>query len=530
MKKTIALLLALVMAFALVACGGKQPSGEQPGGNTDPGTSAPADPGTPSKPAEPVKTDETLVVMLDAEPEKLYGDAGASGIIIIDAIAASLLEYDAETRGWTWGLAESYEKIDDTHYKFTLREGIQYADGTPVTAADAVYSLGYMNAQGTSDAQYFNMEEMEVIDDRTFVFALTQYIPGWEFFLAEHNGVVYSQAAVDAVGGEEAALRNIPVGCGKYQLKEWKSGEYILIERNENYYDKDYIGYYKYIKFMFVGDSASRLLAVKSGDAQVAYRISAAEYNSLKSDPAVTGLAYDAGVVYNVYFNNESGPCADVKVREALCYAIDGAAVNAVINMNAGTVAQGWLPASFPHYKDYGLIEYNPEKAKQMLADAGYPNGIDLYCCVIASHREMATVVQESMRQAGVNLTVEVLEQNVYLQKARGGEYDIQMGNNTVPSLTPNVFNQIDPGKVGKSVQSCRIKAPEVSDYIKMCNSSDEATSAEGWEKLTDYVFGNYCLKGLCDGDKYNAVAAGLTGLSYATRMSYIDVTNIRPQ
>lgn len=475
------------------------------------------------------KSDETLVVMMNSEPTKLFGDSNESGVTILDAIDASVLEYDSATRSWTWGLADSYEKIDDTHYLFHLRDGIEFSDGTPITAADVVYSLGVMNSESTSDALMFKMDEMEVVDDSTFIFALTSYVPGWQFFLSENNGSVFSKAGVEAFGGVEACERKRPASSGKYTLKEWKSGEYVLLERNDNYYDREYEGYYRYIKFMFVSDSASRVLAVQSGDADVANRISASEYVMLRNDSTVSVVETDCGVVYNVLFNNESGVCADRNVREALCYAIDGAAVNAVINMGMGETAQGWLPSFFPYYRDYGYPEYNPEKARELLKKAGYPDGLTLSCYVISTHVEMATVIQESLRKAGVELDVEVVEQNVYVQKVRSGDYDIQVGNTTNASVNTNAFNPVSPAKVGKSVQSCRITDPAVTEYIALCNSADETVQAEGWKALTDYVFGNYCLKGLCNGRKYDALKSGLGGLRLATRMGYIDVTGVRP-
>jgi peptide/nickel transport system substrate-binding protein len=340
---------------------------------------------------------------------------------------------------------------------------------------------------------------------------------------------IYSEAAVEAVGGLDATDRNAPVGCGRYELKEWKSGEYVLVERNENYWDDSYVGYYKYIKFIGIPDAASRSLAVQSGDANVAYKISTTDYVMLEMSPMVDGLIMSDIDLYNLGFNCSSEKLSDPKVREALAYAVDAESVNMIVNMGRGKVAQGLYPESFPFYHEVyegGHLPFDPAKAKQLLADAGIAEGtLTLRFITLAANANIATIIQESMRQAGVNVEIEIEEQSVYVQDARGGNYDLQVISTSLGTVQPNCFNQVSPSQVGKAVGNCRITDPAMAEMCERAASSDPDAQAQGFNDIIDYVFNNYCLVGLCTQNKYSAVTAGIEGLTTGNRMSYIDVS-----
>lgn len=530
-KRTLRKMLALMLSIAilstiLAACNNNSSNSSE--------SSSPSQ-GTPdvlpsADTSNESMSDETLIVALMAEPTTITGlnsSATEASLVIAECIGGTLLEYDnGNTKP---SLATGYETIDETHYRFTLRDGVCYSDGTPVTAQDVVYSFACYANSGVSSASYFNIEETVAEDDKHVVVAFNEYVPGWEFLVAEGSMPIYSEAGVEAVGGLEATDRNAPVGCGRYKMSEWKSGEYILIERNENYWDKDYTGYYKYIKFIGISDASSRLLAVQSGDANVAYKITATDYIALESNPDVEGVITSNIDVYNLGFNCSSEKLSDPKIREALTYAVDAESVNALINMGRGKVAQGLFPESFPYYHEVyegGHLPFDPSKAKDLLAENGYPEGtLTLRLVCLAGNQNIATIIQESMRQAGVTVDIIVEEQSVYVQDARSGNYDLQIMTTSLGSVQPNCFNQVSPAQIGKSIGQCRITDPVMAEMCERAASSNPATQEQGFSDIIDYVFENYCLVGLCTQSKYCAVTSGIEGLTVGTRMSYIDVS-----
>lgn len=530
LHKLFALLLVCVLCCGMFTGCGK--SGATTSENIEPvGNNNPIVETIGSKVDNTEKTDETLIVIVEGEPDALCAlNSSSSSFQIHSPTASRLVNYDAANKTVTPGIAENWEAIDETHYRFTIREGITFSNGTPITAEDVLFCLQCYEKAGSSNMVDIDLSQTTVENDRNIVIAFKKFVPGWEFTVADID--IYSKADAEAIGMDNT-LRNPPAGAGKYVFKEWKSGEYVLYERNESYWDDTYAGYYKYIKVIWAADSASRVLAVQSGDANVANRISTTEAVMLKNDPSAHAVGYDCGVTYHMLFNCETGVCTDPKVREALSYAVDAEAVNNALNMGMGNVAQGWILPSFPYYKEYfegGHLPYDPDLAKQKLADAGYPNGIELKLLVQPANKNAATVVQESMRAAGISVDVQVQEAATFVASARAGEFDLQIGNNALAVEGSSVFNHIDPAKIGKAVNNIRCNSDELSAAIARAQSFDLTERAAGYSDVIDFIFGNHCLVGLCDSDKYCAMTVGLNGLTVGTGMGYIDVTNIRPE
>lgn len=535
-KKRISLLLACVMLLGvmLTGCGGGEEKKESADGNAPAAAPAAA---APTQAAAPTaKSDETLIVAVSSEPSSVSPLADATGGITGDCggttAMGTLLKMNAETRAVEPNLA-SYEAVDDTHYRFTLADGACFSDGTPVTSEDVRFCLQCYADVGNANTLYLDMSGFETVDDSTFIIALKGYTTGWNYDLAD-GLPIYSKASVESIGLENT-LTNPPIGCGKYNVTEWKSGEYLMLERNEHYWDPDWIGYYKYIKYIFIPDAASRLLAVQSGDANIADGIATSDVISLQANPDVTAYSWDAGVCYNLYFNcKESKVCSDPKVREALCYAIDAEAVNMAMNLGTGSVCQGWVGKNFPNYKEYyegGHPGYDPDKAKALLAEAGYADGLELNVVCLALMKDVATIIQESLRQVGVTLNVEVCESQTMIERSRSGDYDMTIWRTAQIVVSSQTFNIIAPDKMGVAGYHTRFNADGLAEAVaKVMNNPDPAVQAEGFDEVCHFVFDNYTILGLCDGNKHIAHTAGLGGFELATRMGYLNLANVCPQ
>ena len=526
-RKLLALICAAATVVSMTACGNKSASASAQ--EATPAETSAQIAETAPKPTE--LSDKTLTVALQAEPTGLTGLLGAgteAGLIVMDTLTNTLYRYDGETRQAVPALASSYETIDETHYRFTLREDACYSDGTPVKAQDVVYSFTKYIEAGVANATSLDAEGLVAEDDQHVVIAFKNYVPGWLYLVSEPSMGVFSEGAVEAVGGPEAAERTVPVSCGRYVFSEWKSGEYIMVERNDNYWDKDNMGFYKNIKFIFIGDSAARSLAVQSGDADVAYRVSATDYLAAEANPGISGYKIPGEAVYNVFFNCSSELMSNAKLREAVAYAIDANAVNNLITLGTGRLAQGLWSPSFPYMHDVydgGVLQTDLEKSKAALAESGL-TGFTLRCITLPANQGIATIVQENLRQVGIEVEVVPMEQSIYVQEARSGNYDMQIGSSTVETVQPNAFNQIDPAKIGISIGTCRITDPVMTELVAKASSSDEATSAEGFNGIVDYVFENFCLRGLCTESKSCVVRTGIQGLRASSRMGYLNVGN----
>lgn len=532
LKRMLAGTMAFALAFSLTACGNNTESDAVSG--SDASSTSPVTPDTATATANVTASDEELTVALMSEPTTLFalgGTATESGLIIENVIGGRLLEYDASTGEITPNLADSYELVDDTHAKFHIRDGACYSDGTPVTAADVLYSFSVAQENASSFTIYMDLANSTAEDDQTVIIAFTEYVPGWEQLFANPAATITSEANVAAAGGAEAAGHNPPIGCGRYVFKEWSSGQYITIERNENYWDDSYTGYYKTIRFTFIPDAAARVLALQSGDADVAQRIAMSDYMALQNNPDAKGIPFSTDRVFSMFFNVQSDIFSNEKVREAVAHAIDPQAVNALQNMGQGQVVQGWLTPTHPYYKEYyegGHPAYDPEQAKALLAEAGYPDGFDCTMVTQASTQQIATVLQESLRQVGINMEIQTLEQSTYVATMRAGDYDCYVGATTAGTLSTDNFNQLDPAKIGVTIGGYRDDRPEVTAMIEKASSSDEATAQAGWDEIIDLVYGQYYLVGLCDAIDCYGLAGNLEGLKLG-KLNYMDVSYVHP-
>lgn len=321
------------------------------------------------------------------------------------------------------------------------------------------------------------------------------------------------------------------MSCGKYQVVDFSSSEYILMERNPNYWDADWKGYYKNIRFDFVTDSASRTLAVKSGDAQVAHRVDITDYISATSGAEnVTGFTVDAGVCYNLYFNCSEGVLNTPKLREAIAHGINAEDIAAVLTMGYGEVCQGIYGPNFPYYKEYyegGHPGYDPELAKQLLAEEGYASGLTIDLKIAANMQNAATVVQEQLRQIGVTVNVLITESSVLQTDLKNGDWDMTIWNTSQTALSNQNFNVTDPAKIGIIGYNVRYNDPTVAELVQTAlTNEDEAARRDAFDQICQIQYDNYTYVGICTADKYCVIAKGLAGICNSTRMGYLDFSD----
>ncbi len=176
--------------------------------------------------------------------------------------------------------------------------------------------------------------------------AFTTPAPDLLAMLTWSNFGIASEDEVNAAGGLEGVAKNPLAGSGKYKFKEWVSGQYILFERNEDYWDDNYVGYFKEIKLTFTADAAAREMAVESGDAQVAYDMPVVQAATYVGNANVNVVVYSFGQNTRLWFNmGEKGQecLKDEKVRKAIELALDYDAISAVGTAGFGQPVYGYF-------------------------------------------------------------------------------------------------------------------------------------------------------------------------------------------
>lgn len=403
MKKLAALLLVIVMITALTGCSGDRQAVTAGGGST--GTQATK---------EETKTNEggakTVVYNVGSEPDSY--DPGlsinTSTVILFQQGYDFLYRLDS-SGSYQPSLAESYEMSDDgLVYTFHLRDGMKFSDGSELTAEDVAYSWTRVLDPNTASEYAFIMYYIkgaaafntslnddsavsyedskaalgiEVVDPLTLKVTLEAPTP---YFLSLTGFITY--AVLDKEFLEKAGTYGADVASvtssGPFQLTEWKKGEYMLFEKNNNYWDKDNVKL-DTIKMTMVDASSTELTLFETGDIQATnVDMSTADILAYQAQGTLKQMTQlNTGWIA---FNTVKSPLDDVKVRKALVYALDLNAINESVIGGGSAAADGIIPGSMPSPADpskpfrstsYINTAGDIELAKQLLAEAGYPEG-----------------------------------------------------------------------------------------------------------------------------------------------------------
>jgi peptide/nickel transport system substrate-binding protein len=424
MKRLFSFGLALMMVFALLAsCAPAAPA--------EPEAPAPAEqaPAEEAAPAEEPAAEEpmaegpqgTLRVGLSAEPSSLYIPTTPDKI---SDIAASQL-YDPLVFQNTAGeivpaLAESWESSEDgTVWTFKLRQGVTFHNGDPFTADDVVATWEYGSAETSSwPEKYTIATSVEKVDD--FTVKVTTDGPKPLLMVTMHDfWSIIPKKYMDEVGVEGFLQK--PVGTGPFMFKEWVKGEQLTYVANPNYWQKEYPKSAELV-FRFIPESATRVAAIQQDEVDIVTRLSAEEADSLKSVDGVKVVQYQVPRIYYMAFNNLSGSESDAirdpKVRQAINYATDVDGIITALFAGNGQRAAGYVASSELGYGIVPPFPYDPEKAKALLAEAGYADGLEMgMACptgVYAAFEEVCQAIVSNLGDVGITVNLEMMESGAF--------------------------------------------------------------------------------------------------------------------
>ena len=349
MKKIFALILALTLVLGLAACG-----------------SSTAD-----------KTKTSLVIAVDSDYESLHPSDISTTVEtnvsnqIYDTLA---LEPYGDSEDLIPRLATSWEVSEDgLCYTIHLREGVKFHNGNPLTADDVAFTLDLYAVSDYQDAVVEGMDRYEVVDDYTInIYTATLYSPFLNSILTDMS--IGSRAYYESASEEDFSQK--PIGTGAYKWESRNAGDSFKLVANEDYWDG--APAIKEVTFKIIGDAASMSVGLLAGQVDFA-EIDASVLDTLEKDETVTVLTCEQTAFHFVAMNNTIEPYNNVKFRQAINYAMNREEMvqaveegNAVVNSNLLTPErQGWSESQ----KSY---DYNPELAKELLAEAGIQTPYDL--------------------------------------------------------------------------------------------------------------------------------------------------------
>ncbi|MCI1722234.1 MAG: ABC transporter substrate-binding protein [Lachnospiraceae bacterium] len=412
LRRAIALLATVTTAASLLAgCGGSSSS------STAASTAAS---GASSTAGGTVNAKDTLVIGSQSEISSLdlLNNDDQINNICFKLTHETLLHFPNDGTGKMTGeLAKSYEWTDDTTLRYVLKDGITFSDGSPMTADDVKYTYDcLMDPNKSSLGSYVSgLKSVEVIDDKTIDFHLTEHMAEWPINTANYpGGVIISKKAYES-GEKEPYL----IGSGPYVFKEWVSGDHVTFVRNDNYWDKENAGVAKEITFRFMSEDSTRVIAMENHEIDVCIKPPTNEIDNLKNAQGVTVENKVSTRKHYLGFNLNSDFFKNQTLRQAVACAINRDDINAAAYDGNGAVQYTDLNRGLPTFDEsIGSYKYDLTRAKELMKEAGYENGFtcNLYVASDEQWPTMASVVQAQLKEIGI--TVNIVETETATHKS----------------------------------------------------------------------------------------------------------------
>src|SRR5216683_1273033 len=314
-------------------------------------------------------------------------------------------------------LAESWAASEDAlTYEFVLRNGIAFHNGDPVTAEDVKFSFERYRGNSASLIKE-RVAAIDTPDPRHVRFRLKQAWPDFITFYATATGAgwIVPKKYVEKVGDE--GFKKAPIGAGPYKFVSFTPGVELVMEANEQYWRK--VPSVKRIVFKVIPDESTRLAALKRGEVDIAYSIRAELAEELERTPGLTLKAPVPGSQW-LYFADQwdsKSPWHDERVRRAANLAMDRKGINQALTLGRSHLTNSIIPESFEFYWQPPEPVYDPAKAKQLLAEAGYPKGFDAgEFFTDASYSNVAEALLNNFAEVGIRARLRPLERAAFFK------------------------------------------------------------------------------------------------------------------
>ncbi len=387
-------------------------------------------------------------------------------------------------------LAETFEQLDSTTYKFVLRKGVKFHNGDPFTAADVLYTIERAKSPlGSAIKQYPEIiESAEAPDDHTVIIKIKYpFTPFWGTIAHTSLAIVNKRAVEEK--GDMYPLE--PVGTGPFFVKEWVKNDRLTLERFEDYWGKK--PEYTTLVIRSIPESVNRTIELETGAIDVAFRIPVSDVTRVKehNDLDVIG-GFEHSVTY-MGFNCEKEPWSNPKVREAIALALDINGARHAVFRGTGLTPVSIVPPTIKYTdKELPAPKRDLEKAKQLLKEAGVqlPLKAQIWSNSYKPRVDLAQIFQAQLKEVGIEVEAKVLEWGAYLDGLKLGEHDMFILGWVISSVDPDgIFSGIVHSKGGSNYS--RFFNEEIDALIDQGKTMPDGPEREALYKKLQQLVGD---------------------------------------
>lgn len=358
----------------------------------------------------------TLIAAFSADPAGFDPVRGPSGMshVVIEQVYSTLVLLDHDAKPYA-GLAKSWSVSEDgMTWTFELRDGVIFHNGDPVTAEDVKFTFDRLREPDSGysyGSQVETISEVVVKDPLTVEFKLSKPTGPFLIYMAFPGSSIVPKKLVEA--GHD--LNAQPIGSGPFKFVSYEPRSAIKFERNDAYYETGK-PYFDKMEYRIISDVTALSNALKSGVINFSNEIPPKDWASIESNPKLVGVALEGSRFNWLLPNHERKPFDNAKVRQAVAHALNrealvrGAFFGQATPILGGVIPKwNWSYAALDHFKPQG----DPEKAKQLLAEAGFPEGFEASMTIASSfpaQMAMAPIIQANLAAIGIKAKIGTME------------------------------------------------------------------------------------------------------------------------
>ncbi len=495
---------------------------------------------------------ETVVVAnaMDIESTDPSREWSITSLMVLSTMYDTLTTYDTDGTTLMPLLAESWEVADsNTRFTFQLREDAVFSDGSPVEAKDVVFSLNRARNIGAAGFLYEGIAEMNAPDAKTIEIVLSEGNIEFPALLASSiSGILNSDVVIENGGTTDAStdqaegwLVNNSAGSGPFELESFDPNNALILARNENYWGD--APEFDRMVMQNVQSPTAQALMLETGDADIALSLDAASADSISNPDVVVTKSQGADTIYMVLAPGapDAGGQLKPEVREALVSAIDFQAIIDDLADGAGRIQPSLIPLDYPGGSGLETPVRDVEKARSLLADAGFDGGVDLTATFIEevafgiNQNLLLQKVQQNLAEADIRLTLNPVSEPIMEEMRAEGTAPISIFGwgpdyaGVVPYVTAmGLYEGTWVAETAALTQAEEAFVPETPELLTAALAADEAEFLNLMTQISELTIDKNIIVPLINPDVIRATSSRVEGFScqyiYNCRFSSISL------